>query len=111
MSAPRPAHPTAPRPRERAWLAEQIASTPHWRVVAPVALQTVCIRHAPLGLDDPAVDAHNLGIARRDQRQRRGLPEPSVARHQILRVSVGAELTERRHVERCGPCSSAPGTV
>ena len=32
------------------WLAEQVRATPNWRVVAPVPLQTVCVRHEPSGL-------------------------------------------------------------
>ena len=31
------------------WLAEQVTSTPGWRVLAPVPLQTVCVRHEPYG--------------------------------------------------------------
>ena len=29
------------------WLADKVAATPGWRVVAPVQLQTVCVRHEP----------------------------------------------------------------
>jgi aromatic-L-amino-acid/L-tryptophan decarboxylase len=82
------------------WLAEQVATTPHWSVVAPVALQTVCIRHAPLGLEEPAIALHNLRIARAINDAGAAYLTPSVVDgQQILRVSVGAELTERRHVE------------
>ena len=31
------------------WLAEQVSSTPGWRVLAPVTLQTVVLRHEPAG--------------------------------------------------------------
>src|SRR5439155_11334950 len=33
------------------WLADAIAATPDWRVLAPVPLQTLCVRHEPAGLD------------------------------------------------------------
>ena len=42
---------------------------PGWRVLAPVPLQTVCVRHVPAGLDDddpadaPAIDSHTLDWA------------------------------------------------
>src|SRR5205085_6203725 len=47
------------------WLAEQVAAAPHWRVVAPVPLQTVCVRHEPPGLAGDALDAHTRGWAER----------------------------------------------
>jgi aromatic-L-amino-acid decarboxylase len=31
------------------WLAAAVAATPEWRVLAPVPLQTVCVRHEPPG--------------------------------------------------------------
>src|SRR5207344_873452 len=40
------------------WLAEQVSSTPRWRVVAPVPLQTVCMVHEPTGLTGEALDTH-----------------------------------------------------
>jgi aromatic-L-amino-acid decarboxylase len=82
------------------WLAAQVAATPGWEVIAPVALQTVCIRHVVAGLDEPALAAHNLAIARQINDGGRAYLTPSVALgKQILRVSIGAERTERRHVE------------
>lgn len=82
------------------WLADQVAAAPGWQVMAPVPLQTVCIRHVPAGLDDAAVDAHNLELARRLNHDGHAYLTPSLlAGTQILRVSIGAERTERRHVE------------
>ena len=82
------------------WLANQVALTAGWEVIAPVQLQTVCIRHLMLGLDEAALTAHNLGIARRINDSGRAYLTPSVVDgKQILRVSIGAERTERRHVE------------
>ena len=41
----------APRPRERAVAGRPGARrTPDWRVLAPVPLQTVCVRHEPAGV-------------------------------------------------------------
>ena len=36
------------------WLAQQVKSVPNWRVLNPVHLQTVCIRHEPPGLEGEA---------------------------------------------------------
>ena len=44
-------------------LAETVAATPGWEVVAPVPLQTVCVRHVPDGVSGEALDAHNLAWA------------------------------------------------
>ncbi len=82
------------------WLENQVALTAGWEVIAPVQLQTVCIRHLPLGFDEAALTAHNLGIARRINDSGRAYLTPSIVDgKQILRVSIGAERTERRHVE------------
>ncbi|MBM3988187.1 MAG: aspartate aminotransferase family protein, partial [Planctomycetes bacterium] len=42
------------------WLADQIRALPHWRLLAPVSLQTLCIRHEPPGLTPEALDHHTL---------------------------------------------------
>ena len=42
------------------WFADQVAATPDWCVLAPVTLQTVCIRHQPEGLEGEALDRHTL---------------------------------------------------
>ncbi|MBX3157823.1 MAG: aminotransferase class V-fold PLP-dependent enzyme [Deltaproteobacteria bacterium] len=81
------------------WLAEQVGAAPWWQVVAPVQLQTVCIRHAPAGLDEHALAIHNLGIARAINDSGAAYLTPSVVDgKQIIRVSIGAEHTERAHV-------------
>jgi aromatic-L-amino-acid decarboxylase len=72
------------------WLADQITAAADWQIVAPVELQTVCIRHR---------HADNLAIARRINDAGHAYLTPSVLDGvQILRVSIGAERTERRHV-------------
>src|SRR5262249_16053321 len=50
------------------WLAEQVQATPHWKILAPVPLQTVCVRHEPPGLADEALDRHTQGWAERVNR-------------------------------------------
>ena len=81
------------------WLAGEVAAAPDWQLVAPVALQTVCVRHVPAGLDEPAVSAKNLAIARRINDAGRAYLTPSMLDgKQFLRISIGAERTERAHV-------------
>lgn len=47
------------------WLAEQVAAAPNWQVVAPVPLQTVCVRHEPPGMSGDDLDRHTRDWARR----------------------------------------------
>lgn len=82
------------------WLKEQVDAAPGWERLAPVPLQTVCLRHVKPGLDEAGLAAHNLDLARRVNEGGRAYLTPSVLKgRQMLRVSIGAETTERRHVE------------
>jgi selenocysteine lyase/cysteine desulfurase len=81
------------------WLATAVAATPQWRVCAPVALQTVCVRHEPGGLGADALNRHTLAWADRLNRSGRAYVTPALLEERwMVRVSIGAELTERRHV-------------
>jgi aromatic-L-amino-acid decarboxylase len=82
------------------WLAGQVRSTPPWRVVAPVPLQTLCVRHEPPGLEGESLDRHTRGWAERVNGSGAAYLTPAVLEGQwMVRVSVGAEATEREHVE------------
>lgn len=82
------------------WLREQVDAAPDWERLAPVPLQTVCLRHVKPGLDEAALAAHNLEIARLINEGGRAYLTPSMLKgKQMLRVSIGAEPTERRHVK------------
>jgi aromatic-L-amino-acid decarboxylase len=82
------------------WLATQVDATPHWERVAPVRLQTVCVRHRPPGLDGEALDRHTLDwLARVNQSGAAFLNAAVLAGRWAVRVSIGAEATERAHVE------------
>jgi aromatic-L-amino-acid/L-tryptophan decarboxylase len=83
------------------WLAREVDAAAGWERTAPVPLQTVCLRHVPPGAaDEAALRAHNLAIAERVNRGGRAYVTPAVVKgRQIIRVSIGAEGTERRHVE------------
>jgi aromatic-L-amino-acid decarboxylase len=84
------------------WLMQQVERAEGWERVAPVPLQTVCFRHVPgpLAGDEPALATHNLQIARRINEGGKAYVTPSMLKgKQIIRVSIGSETTERRHVE------------
>jgi aromatic-L-amino-acid decarboxylase len=82
------------------WLKDQVDAAADWERLAPVPLQTVCLRHLKPGLDEAALAAHNLAIARRINDSGKAYLTPSMLKgKQILRVSIGAETTARRHVE------------
>ncbi len=83
------------------WLEEQIRTDPEWQIVAPVHLQTVCVRHEPSGMAADEFDAHNLAWAERINRSGTAYLTPSVLKgRRMVRVSIGAEATEREHVDR-----------
>ena len=76
------------------WLASTVARQPHWRVLAPVALQTVCVRHEPEGLGTDALNHHTQTWADRLNRSGHAYVTPAVLDdHWMVRVSIGAELT------------------
>jgi aromatic-L-amino-acid decarboxylase len=82
------------------WLAVEIGRTRGWRVLNKVELQTVCVRHEPPGLEGDALDRHTLAWANRiNQSGRAYLTTAILDGRWMVRVSVGAEATERRHLE------------
>ena len=81
------------------WLEAQVAAAPHWRVIAPVKLQTVCVRHEPAGLTGETLDAHTRGWAERINRLGTAYLTPAaVDGRWLVRVSVGALATEAEDV-------------
>jgi aromatic-L-amino-acid decarboxylase len=82
------------------WFAGHVRGTADWSVVAPVPLQTVCVRHQPRGLDGEALDRHTLAWVDRVNRSGEAYLTPAVLDGRwMVRVSIGAEGTERTHVE------------
>ena len=82
------------------WLADEIRRTEGWQVLAPVALQTVCVGHQPLGLTGEALDRHTLAWADRINRSGLAYLTPAVLGGRwVVRVSISGLLTERHHVE------------
>lgn len=82
------------------WLADAVAAAPLWRLLAPVTLQTVCVRHEPAGLAGEGLDAHTLAWADRLNRSGDAWVTPAQLEGRwMVRVSIGAEPTERGDVE------------
>jgi aromatic-L-amino-acid decarboxylase len=83
-----------------AWFADAARGTPGWRVLAPVPLQTVCVRYEPPGLAGEALDRHTQDWADRINRSGAAYLTPAILDGcWMVRVSIGALLTEREHVE------------
>ncbi|HET9909313.1 MAG TPA: pyridoxal-dependent decarboxylase [Anaerolineales bacterium] len=81
------------------WFAEQVRSTPNWRVLAPVPLQTICVRHEPQGLDGDDLDKHTQTWVERVNNSGQAYLTPATLDGRwMVRVSIGSLLTERPHV-------------
>jgi aromatic-L-amino-acid decarboxylase len=88
------------------WFKEQVEAADHWQVLAPVELQTICIRHVPTGdggkpLAGDALDDHTLAWVERINASGKAFLSPSILDGQwMVRVSIGVEGTTREHVAR-----------
>jgi len=82
------------------WLATQVEAEADWQLLAPVHLQTLCLRHCPPGLDGDALQAHTQAWAARLNASGSAYVTPAQLQGQwMVRVSIGALPTERAHVE------------
>jgi aromatic-L-amino-acid/L-tryptophan decarboxylase len=84
------------------WLEQEVRRAPGWRVLAPVRLQTLCLRHEPAGAgqDGEALDRHTLAWVDRVNRSGAAYLTPALLDGRwMARVSIGAESTERPHVQ------------
>ncbi len=83
-----------------AWLEAAVREAPRWRVLAPVALQTVCVRHEPEGLSGDDLDRHTQAWAERLNRSGRAYVTPAkLDGRWMVRLSVGSAATALAHVE------------
>lgn len=81
-------------------LAAQVDATPPWRCLAPVTLQTVCVRHEPPGLEGEELDRHTLRWVQAINDSGSAYLTPAVIDGRwMARVSIGIELTEAAHVQ------------
>lgn len=83
------------------WLAAQVRATPGWHLLAPVPLQTLCVRHVPPAIEGDALDAHTQRWCDAINRSGQAYLTPATLDGRwMVRVSIGSEVTERPHVER-----------
>lgn len=86
------------------WLAEQVEASPDWELLAPLSLQTLCLRHVPLdsrgkALTGEALDSHTLAWVEALNRSGKAFLSPSLLDGRwMVRVSIGVESTTRAHV-------------
>jgi aromatic-L-amino-acid/L-tryptophan decarboxylase len=82
------------------WFAAQIEAAPFWHRVAPLTLQTVCVRHEPPGLHGEQLDRHTRRWVQAINDSGSAYLTPAVVDGRwMARVSVGIETTEAAHVE------------
>lgn len=82
------------------WLREQIDAAPNWERLAPVPLQTICVRYVPPGMNLDRIDDFTLEWVSRINLSGKAYLTPAKLKGLwMVRVSIGAELTERQHVE------------
>jgi aromatic-L-amino-acid decarboxylase len=80
-------------------LAAEVAAAPHWRVLAPVVLQTVCIRHEPPHLTGDQLEAHTKTWAEAVNRSGAAYLTPATIEGRwMVRVSIGSLTTEAADV-------------
>ena len=76
-------------------LADMVRATPGWRLVAPVPLQTLCVRHEPPGLAGEGLDEHNRRLAEKvNARGRAYFTGAIIGGQWVVRVSLGAHPSE-----------------
>ncbi|MFZ4656489.1 MAG: pyridoxal phosphate-dependent decarboxylase family protein [Caldilineaceae bacterium] len=94
------------------WLAEEVGARPNWQLLAPVPLQTICLRHTPPGLEGEALDKHTLAWVDRVNRSGEAYLTPATLEGRwMVRVSIGAHTTEREDVAEAWRliCETAEG--
>jgi len=80
------------------WLAEQVRNTPNWQLLAPVPLQTLCVRHTPASSTGD-LDRHTLNWVDKVNRSGDAYLTPATLEGKwMCRISVGAYTTEREDV-------------
>lgn len=81
------------------WLEGEVRKAPDWKILAPVHLQTLCVRHERPGLDGEALDRHTLAWAEAINRSGAAYLTPATIDDRwMVRVSIGALATQREHV-------------
>ena len=94
------------------WLAQLVERAPPWRCVAPVTLQTVCVRHEPAGLSAESLDQHTRRWTQAVNDSGTAYLTPAIVDGRwMTRVSIGNELTERGHLAELWQAMQAAADV
>ena len=81
------------------WLVGEVSKAAQWKILAPVHLQTLCLRHEPPGLAGETLDRHTRAWAEAINRSGAAYLTPAtIGERWMVRVSIGALPTEREHV-------------
>ena len=81
------------------WLEQQVLAAPGWHLVAPVMLQTVCIRHEPARMNAEGIDTHTRAWADAVNRSGEAYVTPAIVDGRwMVRVSIGTLTTEQDDV-------------
>jgi aromatic-L-amino-acid decarboxylase len=82
------------------WLEAVVRKEPHWKILAPVRLQTLVLRHEPPGMSGDALDLHTRALADAINLSGEAYLTPAVIDGRwAIRVSLGGANTEHRHVQ------------
>jgi aromatic-L-amino-acid/L-tryptophan decarboxylase len=93
------------------WLKKTIDAASDWEILAPVVLQTLCVRHLPAGVEGDALDAHTMEwVTRINESGDAYLTPAKLDERWMVRVSVGAEATELKHVKALWQTMQAAAT-
>lgn len=83
------------------WLEQQLAEQADWHLIAPVALQTLCVVHRPAAIAESELDAYTQAWCESINASGEAMLTPAVVGGAwVVRISIGALATERRHVEQ-----------
>ncbi len=81
------------------WLLQQVKQSPNWRLLAPLRLQTLVLRHQPPGMDLAAADAHTQAWVKSVNDSGEAYLTPTlIDGHWAVRVAFGAAATAHEHV-------------
>jgi aromatic-L-amino-acid/L-tryptophan decarboxylase len=82
------------------WLEAEIRRAPRWRILAPVRLQTLVVRHEPPGVEAGDIDAYTRAWAQAINDSGQACLTPAALDGRwAVRVALGNANTERAHVE------------
>jgi len=93
-------------------LQARLTADPAWQIVAPLTLQTLCVRHEPPGLTGEALDAHTRRWAQALNDSGQAYVTPAIiAGRWAVRLSIGAEYTRETDVLALAALCQAAATA